>query len=332
MSDASDPKPRKKRKEKYTGKTKPKINNPKLVEHVRAGKFNKVKRCLEKNCDVNVVNNYGETPLHIIVSYDHADVFDLLIKYGADINAKDNNGETPLNKAAIWPNNKYVEELIKYGAKVDKPCGAGCTPLMTAVLYNIRKNVRILLSYGANVNAKSNFGYTPLHCAASPITRRGKGIKTIELLLSHGANINTPNSDGVTALHIAVSLGNIEAVKILLDNKADANIKDMKGETPLHILGKSEYVTEMLLAYGADFTIKNNKGETPLMASVKPMPFSSDEIRSIQRKKLFQKYEKILIEKKILLTMAHEFDELNSAYKFFIGYDVFSTILRGIYD
>ena len=51
---------------------------------------------IEQGFDVNAVNGKGETPLHIAVGGNSAEVVAVLIAAGADVNAKDTAGNTPL--------------------------------------------------------------------------------------------------------------------------------------------------------------------------------------------------------------------------------------------
>ena len=61
---------------------------------------------IANGANVNVKNNYGETPLHKV---DNQKVAALLISHGANVNAKNNYGETPLNSI----DNQAVVEFIK---------------------------------------------------------------------------------------------------------------------------------------------------------------------------------------------------------------------------
>jgi len=50
--------------------------------------------------DVNMVDNYNQSALHIAASCGHTDVMKELLDGKADVNAKDNNGNKPLHIAA----------------------------------------------------------------------------------------------------------------------------------------------------------------------------------------------------------------------------------------
>ncbi len=78
-----------------------------------------VKDLLEKGANINVKDDQGKTPLHIIVSTskNKKEIVELLLEKGAKINAKDNEGKTPLDLAQ----NEEVKELLtSKGAKSGK--------------------------------------------------------------------------------------------------------------------------------------------------------------------------------------------------------------------
>ncbi|KAJ6596035.1 ankyrin repeat-containing domain protein, partial [Mycena sp. CBHHK59/15] len=51
---------------------------------------------IDKNAEVDVVDNSGWTPLHIAASAGHEEIVQELVGAGADVNKKNNKGITPL--------------------------------------------------------------------------------------------------------------------------------------------------------------------------------------------------------------------------------------------
>ena len=87
-----------------------------------------VQLLLKNGADVNLTNQYGATPLHIIVSSNDVESLNLLLKAGSDPNVKDKVFEsTPLhflaNSAFVNPVpdeiTQMILSLLKHGAKVD---------------------------------------------------------------------------------------------------------------------------------------------------------------------------------------------------------------------
>lgn len=87
-----------------------------------------------KGASVDVINHFGNTPLHLAAQNGQKQAVGFLLKFGADINAKNNNGDTPLFTA------------IKYADNIDI--------------------FRYLCDNGAIVNIKDDDGHTLLHKAA----------------------------------------------------------------------------------------------------------------------------------------------------------------------
>ena len=198
-----------------------------IHEAAKNGDLADVINHLARGTDVNVKDNYGETPLHWAISYGHKDVAELLIAKGANVNTKGQGGETPLHMAAIREKgNKDVAEL--------------------------------LIAKGADVNAKDERGMTPLDAAAIA------GSKDVaELLIAKGANVKTASADGGTPLHTAASFGQKDMAELLITKGADVNAKLKDGRTPLFLADALD-MAELLIAKGADVNARDSDGNTPL--------------------------------------------------------------------
>ncbi|WP_333023055.1 ankyrin repeat domain-containing protein [Wolbachia endosymbiont of Pentidionis agamae] len=71
-----------------------------------------VKFLLEKEVDVNAVDNYGYTPLHHAAEKGLTEIAKLLLENEADVSAIDKDGETPLHWAAKNGRVDAIELLI----------------------------------------------------------------------------------------------------------------------------------------------------------------------------------------------------------------------------
>ena len=65
--------------------------------------------------DVNIRDDYGETPLHNAVWQIYDARAKYLLNHGADVNAKNNNGETPLATARLFGSKKMMKLLREFG-------------------------------------------------------------------------------------------------------------------------------------------------------------------------------------------------------------------------
>ena len=264
---------------------------PKLVEYL-----------LTHGAEVNVANEYGDTPLDEATAFAKQETIALLQQAGATqgegfrIKAAPTatGGHTPANTlnselhtAAEYGNTETVELLIERGANIEATDIWGQTPLMIAALSGNTETVELLLDRGANIEAKDNMGRTPLHLAALC-----GNTETVELLLNRGANIEAKDNEGWTPLLLAalsgntlllVTLsGNTETVELLIKHGANIEAKDNEGHTPLHLAalyGNTETV-ELLLDRGANIEAKNNEGKTALMIVAESEKTESEKTES----------------------------------------------------
>ena len=153
---------------------------------------------LRQTTQIDVRDEFGETPLFIAVRYDNNHAASLLISRGANVNARNNDGTTPLMMAVLSQNLPLIRDLIKAGADVNASDPDGDTVLMHGAVFAGEQTCRILrllVSHGANVNATANDGRTALMYSI-----RGIAVETVKCLISLGANVNARDRKGLTAL------------------------------------------------------------------------------------------------------------------------------------
>lgn len=121
--------------------------------------------CLEIDCDTNLLNNQGQSPLHVLVQRNRVACVVTLLCHGADPNMKDNKGNTPLHYAS--------HQLI---------------PVL----------VQAFIAFGADINSQNNMGESPRHLASidNDKTKSADRDKVIYLLHTVGAkrcNVKLPS-------------------------------------------------------------------------------------------------------------------------------------------
>lgn len=160
-------------------------------------------RCADVNIDE--VDVYGFTALHIAASRNDVDMIRLLEALGADVNAEALDGCSPLHFAIALNKIDAVRVLVEeYGADIRKATNEGDTVLHFAAEYGgavwdiVFKHVLVLDDKIVLVDKQNNLGDTALHIAA----RAGK-IGVVEALVHLGANKEIRNCDGALAMHCA---------------------------------------------------------------------------------------------------------------------------------
>lgn len=135
-----------------------------IIEVLRSGKFDEIKKLVKEGIDINAVNNKKQTALMLYASDKVSEVYKVkaintLISNGADINLKNNEGmaalmlyalENDLNDDKV----NVVKVLIANGANINATNNVGMTALMLSTMKDKAASVDILLQNGADTNIK----------------------------------------------------------------------------------------------------------------------------------------------------------------------------------
>ena len=148
--------------------------NEELFDAVKKGELEKVERLIKNNSTkVDVMNNFGETPLMIATMNGNYEMAKLLINSGANVNFKDCAGWSLLFRAINNHRKEIVELLINSGANLeeklilfskDKQVNEYLTPLMFASSRGYTDIVELLIEkFTRNtINAQNRLGLTAL--------------------------------------------------------------------------------------------------------------------------------------------------------------------------
>ena len=129
---------------------------PALHEAVIKDNETIVKALLSAGANVNAVDQYGRTALHVVIEdqwgkYARPEMVAILLGAGADPNVIDGEDHTPLYLAADALNANIIEMLLKAGADINATNRAGRTALDLAAAYGEQHAtvIKILLWAGA---------------------------------------------------------------------------------------------------------------------------------------------------------------------------------------
>lgn len=162
---------------------------------------------------------------------------------------------------------QLVEKLLKAGTDVNTRDGEGRSLLLIATRNGGVAMAKLLVSSGADVNLQDNIKDSPfLYAGASGQT------DLVQLFLKNGARFDVFNRYNGTALIPACERGHVETVKLLSNtNKFPINHVNRLGWTALMeavVLGngskKYQEIIAILKAAGADLTIPDKDGKTAL--------------------------------------------------------------------
>ncbi|XP_014221961.2 ankyrin-1-like [Trichogramma pretiosum] len=266
-----------------------------------------------KPVQINVRDSLGNTPLHLAVESGNVTTFELLLTRGADVNLVNEEGSTPLHLICQRLDSyRFVEVLFKIANDIGKPVWVdvpdkeGNTALHLAIRHRSTRTSEILLVNGANPNLADKDGYTALHLITKIRcyqamkqffqivdktqeklqidARDNKGWtplqmsvcsgsrRKFQMLLRRGADPNAINHNGQTFLHFLSSISCYDLMrqffKITADMRQPVEIdaRDTTGRTPLSLalFNANTRMAEELLWAGADPNLADNEGWTPL--------------------------------------------------------------------
>ena len=243
-----------------------------------------LKILLERNVDVNKINNHGNRPLHNLIllsEYKNLDdvltCAELLLDHGSSVLRKNDMGETPVLSAIRGNYIEILELFIKRNLKLDLKDGYGNGPLHIAAYSCYPENeekkkkiFKLLLDAGVENNIKNDNGYTPTDILAN------QRVNPILFSILKGEyDFDNPNSirnlTSAMSLHSAILSNNYDIIKAHLEMGTDTDeiSEENNNSYALSPLGVACHIldlksVELLLKNGADPNLKNNDGETAL--------------------------------------------------------------------
>ncbi|XP_004680082.1 PREDICTED: transient receptor potential cation channel subfamily A member 1 [Condylura cristata] len=227
-------------------------------------------------CDVlNVMDNFGNTPMHWAALKNQAESVKFLLSRGANPNLRNSNMMAPLHLAVQGLHNEVVKVLTDHSStNLNLEGENGNTAVVIACSKDNSEALQILLNKGAKPCKSNKWGCYPVHQAAFSGAKR-----CMEIILKYGeehgytrqSHINFVNNGKSSPLHLAVQSGDLGMIKMCLDNGAKLDLMENGKCTALHFAatqGATEIVKLMISSYtGNSRDIVNavdGNQETPL--------------------------------------------------------------------
>ncbi|CAK4188190.1 hypothetical protein Ae201684P_005385 [Aphanomyces euteiches] len=164
---------------------------------------------------LNLSTRGGLAALHLAVSVENTNVIRALHEHNAMIDVMDDFGQTPLLMAALINHVPSIQALLEFGADPGCQNKEGYTPLHYLASYcTSTETFEMLLACDVDVNCKTEMGNAPLHFAAM----KGNEVAA-KILVQHGADISLLNEDKRSVVFLARQWGHFpleEYLKSLL--------------------------------------------------------------------------------------------------------------------
>jgi ankyrin repeat protein len=198
---------------------------------------------LSEGANVNLVNQRGESVLHLAAHRGLATLATALLVAGAPPNL-----QTGSEAGEVWRQSALHLALV-----------AGQEAVVTCLLEFAQPNDGLTVTL-LDINLRNSMDETPLALALA----RGFTLLA-EQMIQSGADVNVTDASGLSLLLQAVLASNLAAASFLLQHGADISARSPQGETGLELAVRqgTESVAEALCRAGAD-TASSSTGEPPL--------------------------------------------------------------------
>ncbi|MBF8246369.1 MAG: ankyrin repeat domain-containing protein, partial [Rickettsia sp.] len=225
------------------------MNNPDLVNDI-----------ISNITDINVLDNFNNTALHIAARKNDAISAQLLIDAGIDKEFKNYDGDTALHITGKYNSVDVTRILIDAKSNLNAQNNNNITTLMFASLHNSPQITQALIdtiTYNniekVNLDLQDNEGETALHKA---VWNNFPDIA--QMLIDSQANLNLQDNEGETALHKATNKNLPNIVEKLINAEANLDIQTNRGDSPLHrtAIGNITSIATLLIQAGANTELK----------------------------------------------------------------------------
>jgi len=204
----------------------------------------KVKVLLDYGDDINLIDNFDNTPLHYACTYNRINIAKILLqnpKINIDIKCCQSR-ITPFLCAAYNKNKDMMDILLEHGANINACDSNGASALFNLCKENSTDVYKYLIDHHINAKIQDKSGMTVLHQIAI-----SHETDLAELIINYDPSIiDYQDIYGKTALHYCAMNNYKDIMKILIENKASIKIKDKKHKTVVDYLTEEGYYTEEL--------------------------------------------------------------------------------------
>ena len=216
-----------------------------------------------------IANYEGQDMLHSTEN-GRIEIIGILMGKSSDMNVLNNEGQSVLHVACVYGDTEIVDIQLRSNSNVNQCDKAKKTPLFIACKEGYIDIVRLLIESKCEIFHHSLNGQTVLHAVCIGDDRSNRnylGLKTfteghkdiLTLLIDKKCDVNISDNNSQTPLHIACYKGNVALVEILLRNKCVVDQCDNLNKTPLNLAveGGHTKVVKMLVENKCDIRDKD---------------------------------------------------------------------------
>ena len=225
-----------------------------IINYGRSSRLNATKNeygeiirlLLGKSCDMNVLNNEGQSVLHATCAFGDTEIVDILLRNNSNVNQCDKEKQTPLFIACKEGYIDIVKLLIESKCEV----------------FNHSLNGQTVLHAVCSGRDRSKWNFMNV----KKFTEDHKDI--LALLIDKKCDVSISDNNSQTPLHIASYIGNVALVEILLRNKYVVDQCDDSNKTPFFLACEECHkdVVKSLIKYNCNMDIRDKIGRSALHA------------------------------------------------------------------
>lgn len=249
-----------------------------LFEVFKADNADALREYLQKEQDVNRVDERGYFLLYLAAMFGAAECMKLILQAGANVNLCNKEKETALHVAAcaltVDKRRSFRPDvcmllLLQAGAKLTCKTKWGMTPLDNALFVRCFLEVAILRIAQAGKSPIMQAVWNADTEALTSLLERQPG--RVMRMLGKKSAVNDADENGYTPLHAAVLHGRTACLPMLLAAGAapDAVSRDCTTPLMLATLAGDTEAMQILLKAGASPDIADDRGDAPLICAVK---------------------------------------------------------------
>lgn len=165
-----------------------------------------LKLLLKHGASLDVVSDFGKTPLHIAAGYKSIELCKVILDAGVPVDIVDKHGKTPLMMLS-YCNNDFVQFLLNEGANINHVDHSSKTILYDKVYNHDCDYVKFLIEHGAHPALTDNRKFSCNPLLAVCVLKKCQ--KCIPLLICAGARLPT----NTELLNLGISIEQCNALE-----------------------------------------------------------------------------------------------------------------------
>ncbi len=189
-----------------------------------------------------IVSLHGTLLHDAVVHVDIEEVTDLLWEEGCDIDGIDDDGNTALHIAVYIGRLNILKEILKAKPNIYIKNNMGYTPLALAIDKNRMNTIQLLLK--AHKISTKPTRYVLLHEAVI-----NKDLQSLNYLIMMGYNVNITDEDGITPFHLSAKVGDLKIFNYMLAAGGDLYLSDYESRDILYYAryGRNKEIIKIIL-------------------------------------------------------------------------------------